>query len=280
MDFDLPTLVARGRVLLDAPPLSRSEKSRRGLEDPKWTLGELLQDVPDDVLESFASALGADRLALRQYRDVAAKWPRVHRVAASWTAHRELKDHPARFDVIHAGMTMRQAAAAAGKTPLDAKPRERMTVEERAAEVIALLADKAVNDLVLRRLAERRDARRTLRAARAAADERSAEYREARRNLREAQAAKSPDQVFLEVIFKLQETAEYLNAVVHAAMDVDAPLVPDHRKPDVIRAIEAVSQAATSALSTLSDSVIDITATKVSPLATLLELTIRSDSDQ
>jgi len=182
-------------------------------------------------------------------------------------------------------MTMREAAGAAGKKPLDAKPRERMSVEQRAAEAIALLSDKAVNDLVLTRLEERREVRRKTKAARLAAEERSAEYREALRDLREAQAAKSPDRVFLEVVFKMRETSEYLSAVVSAVTDPEAPLVPDHRKPDLVNAINAVAEAATSAILALrsdetDENFIDVTPVKVSPMAKLLEPTVQSDSDQ
>ena len=108
-------LVERGRVLAAAPPLSRGDKARRGPDDPKWGLGDLLLEVPDSAVDRFASDVGEDAAAFRQYRVVAAAWPVQSRVAASWTAHRELKDHPARFELIVPGMTMRQAAEAAGK---------------------------------------------------------------------------------------------------------------------------------------------------------------------
>jgi hypothetical protein len=115
-----------------------------------------------------------------------------------------------------------------------------------------------------------------------AAEERTAEYREALRNLRQAQAAKSPNRALLEVIFRMRETAEYLRAVVAAAMDPVAPLAADHRKPDLINAINAVIEAANAAVAELRQGslVIDVTPETVPTKDKLLEPTIISDSDQ
>jgi len=278
----------RGRALLSAPPLSRKDKAERGPEDPKWSLGDLLLEMPEHLVDRFALMLGEEKGTFHRLREVAEKWPAEHRVRASWSAHRDLKDHPERFTLIVPGMSVRAAAVAAGKKPIDAKPRERMTLEERAAEVIALLADKKVNDLVISELTERRETRRKVRAARAAADERSAEYKEALRRLHEAQAAKSPDRAFLEVVFKMQETAEYTRAVVDAATDEEAPLVPQHRIPDLLASITAVRDAADRAIQALSGKgtdgdagmVIDVEVTNSSPAANLLESTATSNSDQ
>lgn len=287
MDANWDRWLERGRALLGAPSLSRKEKAQRGPEDPKWKLGDLLLEIPEHLVDRFALLLGEEKGALHRLREVAQKWPAEQRVCASWSAHRDLKDHPERFSLIRPGMSVREAAEAAGKKPIDAKPRTRMTPEERATEVIALLADKSVNDLVIAELMERKEVRRKLRAARAAADERSAEYKEARRRLHEAQSAKSPDRAFLEVVFRMQETAEYLQAVLDAAMDEEAPLVPEHRIPDLLASIEKVRAAAHITLSALSKDaeradavVIDVDVAKRSPMADLLEPTRVSHSDQ
>lgn len=287
MDANWDSWLERGRALLGAPPLSRKEKVERGTEDPKWKLGDLLLEMPEHLVDRFALLLGEEKGGLHRLREVAEKWPAEHRVQASWSAHRDLKDHPDRFSRIRPGMSVREAAEAAGKKPIDAKPRTRMTPEERASEVIALLADKNVNELVIAELTERKEVRRKLRAARAAEDERSAEYKEARRRLHEAQSARSPDRAFLEVVFKMQETAEYLRAVLDAAMDEEAPLVPEHRIPDLVTSIEKVRVAAQDTLSALlkatgqSDTVvIDVGVANRSPMADLLESTTPSHSDQ
>lgn len=246
-------MVERGRALIAAPPLGRAEKSTEGRSDPKWAFGDLLAEVPEHMLQRYAAEIGARETELRRLREVAARWPEQHRVAASWSAHRDLKDHPERFNLIHPGMTVREAAAAAGKKPIDAKPVTRMDLEEKADLVVALLMDKKVNDQVTSRLLERGAVRRTQRAARLASDERSAEYKHAMRALREAQTTKSPHVAFLEVVFKLQEAAEYVRAVVAAVNDTEgeSPLVPEHRRPELIFAIDALADVAEQALSAL-----------------------------
>lgn len=244
----------RGRSLAAAPPLSRAEKSRCGRTDPKWALGDLLLDIPEHRLGSFSAALGKKESELRRLREVASRWPSTHRVDASWSAHRDLKDHDQRFDLIHAGMTVREAAEAAGKQPIDAKPLQRMSQAEKVNFAVTLLMDKKLNDDVVAELKSRRVARRAERAARMAADERSAEYKEAMRALRVAQATKSPEVAFLEVVFKLQEAAEYVRAVVAAATDTEAtiPLIPPHREPELLMAIDALVDVGHEALDALA----------------------------
>jgi len=175
-------------------------------------------------------------------------------------------------------MTVREAAAAAGKKPIDAKPVTRMTLDERAEHVLSVLADKQVNDLVLMKLRDRSAVRRIHRAAEANDDDRSAEYKQAMRNLRQAQAAKSPESAFIEVVFKIQQAAVYLRAVLIAATSADGPrLVPEHRKPDLVLVIESLRTVADTALSSLteasrstattpsSDTVIDVQERKPRP---------------
>lgn len=242
------------RELMTAPPLTRAEKSSHGQADPKWALGDLMLEIPEHRMGSYAVDVSTPESELRRYRDVAERWPVEHRVAASWSAHRDLKDLPERFEVIRPGMTVRQAAEAAGKKPIDAKPVNRMSLRERADHVISVLSDKVVNDEVLAILQERKVARRVRRAAQRASDDRSAEYKDALRDLRQAQASKSPETAFLEVVFKIQEAAEYVRAV-DAAVSVDdgtPSLVPANRIPDLIVAIDGLSQVVSSALARLS----------------------------
>src|SRR4051812_33399223 len=116
-------LVGKGRALAGAPPLGRADKSKLGLSDPKWALGDLLlNEVPLADIGRFAKMIGRSEGELRRLRDVAEKWPAQERQAASWSAHRDLKDLPDRFENIRPGMTVREAAEAAGKKPIDAKP--------------------------------------------------------------------------------------------------------------------------------------------------------------
>lgn len=245
------------RTQLVAPPLPRSAKARARLKDPKWVIGDLLQGVPDHLLSRMASKLEQSEGDFRRYREVAEAWPIEHRVAASWSAHRDLKDvsAPRRYELIRPGMTVRQAMRAAGKRQPDAPATHTLSLDEQADHVITLLTDKRLNDLVLKRLVEQRGQRRMRRAAQMAEDERSAEFKEAMRHLRQAQATKSAETAFLEVVFKLREAAEYVRAVLSAATQTDAPepLVPQHRQPDLIHALTALANSTAEALDALRD---------------------------
>ena len=193
--------------------------------------------MPDHLVDRFGIELtGEEQPAWRQYRAVARSWPADSRVSASWTGDGELKDHPDRMNLISPGMTMRQAAETAGKKPFDLRHPRFATLDERAADVVGLLMDKAMNGHVTALLEERKSSRRMRRAARLAADERSAEYKEALTELRRAQNLKSPETAYLEVVFKLQQSAEYVRAVLSALQDTEAttPLIADYRKPDLI----------------------------------------------
>jgi hypothetical protein len=255
MDPEWSSWIERGHALFGAPPLTRGEKSTRGVDDPKWALGDLLSEVPEHLIPHLAKDLGRGEGELRRLRDVAIRWPSETRVAASWSAHRDLKDVPNRYELITPGMTVRESALAAGKKPIDAKPDERLTADQRADRAISLLGDKTVNELAIEKLSERGAVRRMRRAARMASDDRSAEYKDALRELRQAQQSKSSELAFLEVVFRIQQATEYLRAVRSAAVaeDGQAPLVPDVRRPDLILAIEALAEVAQESLESLTN---------------------------
>lgn len=286
---DWNTWLERGRALLSAPPLNRADKSKRGLEDPKWALGDLVSEIPDHLVDRFSRELTGDEKGLfRQYKAVALAWPANYRTAASWTAHRELKDHPNRFELITPGMTMRAAAIAAGKKPFDLRHPRLEDLDTRAERILSWLTDKALNERVAALLAERRAGRRQRRLVKLADDERSAEYKEALANLRRAQNLKSPETAYLEVVFKLQQSAEYVRAVLAALNDTESlvPLVPEHRRPDLIYAIEALVDVALEALHSLKNddtrvarTVIDVEESR-SRIPELLESATELHSDQ
>jgi len=172
---------------------------------------------------------------------------------------------------------MREAGQAAGKQPLEVKlPRTR---DQRAEYAVSLLSDKATNDRVNELLNERKAVRRMRQAATAAADERSAEYKEALSKLRRAQALKSPETAFLDVVFQIQKSAEFVRAVRAAEKEGG---VPEHRKPDLLYAIEGLIDAANAARDELErerrgdsgthDEIIDVDFVDRSRVAQLLEL--------
>lgn len=245
-----------GRAIMAAPRLGRSERVSLGPQDEKFALGDLLSDVEDDKLEPLAKAIGHNLSAanLKSYRDVARAWPPDQRVAASWTAHRTLKNLANRFEVIRPGMKLRDAVVATGKNPADTEHPSRWSTERKVPFIIAQLLDTAISKAVRKELEGRKGARAAKAAARMVDEERSAEYRQALREMREKRDAKHPDRAAYEVIFRLREEREYVRAVGKASSD-EVSFLSSHMRPDVIAAVRDLVTTAvdTIALSSLKE---------------------------
>jgi hypothetical protein len=133
-----PILVAEGRALL---------KQDGNLA---WKWGDLvLRVMPPgstdrETLVEWAERIGWTETGrsittLLNFRTVALAWPPETRCeGASFTVHAELAAMPTRFDVIHAGLTKRQARIMAGKKP------EIASKEARGEVVANLLGDPEV----------------------------------------------------------------------------------------------------------------------------------------
>lgn len=133
-----PALVAEGRALLN----------QEG--NLNWRWGDLvLRVMPPGstargTLVQWAEEIGwletgRTITTLLTFRTVALAWPPDKRCdGASFTVHAELAAMPNRFEVIHAGLTKRQARVVAGKKP------EIGSKEVRGEVVANLLADPAV----------------------------------------------------------------------------------------------------------------------------------------
>jgi hypothetical protein len=99
--------------------LEEGRRLKRLEGDLKWRWGDLAVEVPVEALRKFAIELEVDYDALRSYRNVAAAWPPDRRVAnTSWTVHRELLTADNQH-AIRPNMTLREARAAIGRTPID-----------------------------------------------------------------------------------------------------------------------------------------------------------------
>lgn len=248
--------VESGRAIMAAPRLSRSQRVSLGPEDEKFALGDLMHDVEDGQLEGLAAAIDSNLTAstLKSYREVARAWPTAHRVAASWTVHRTLKNLENRFEVIRPGMTLREAVVATGKNPADTEHPSRWSIERRVPFIITQLLDTAISKAVRKELDGRKGARAAKTAAKMIDEERSAEYRDALRELRDKRDAKHPDRAAYEAIFKLREEREYVRAVGKASSD-EMSFLPPHLRPDIIAAIRdlVVTAIDTIALSSLKD---------------------------
>lgn len=237
--------------------MSASRLGRAKKDDPatdeKFLLGDLLQGVGDEALPELAEAIGYGLTPgnLKSYRDVSQAWPVEHRVAASWTAHRTLKGENNRFDIIHAGMTLRQAQKAIGKNPADSDHPSRWPLETRVEYVITQLQDDDVNRGVRAVVDERKKARQVRTAAKLVDEDRSAEFREAQRQLREARDAKHPERAAYDAIFKLRDNREYVRAVGRAAVEEDS-FLPPHRRPDIAVALRDLAVTASEALALLA----------------------------
>jgi hypothetical protein len=217
-----------------APRLGRAQRASLGPEDEKFALGDLVSDVADDQLDRLAHEIGHNLTgaSLRSYREVARAWPQDKRVAASWTAHRTLMNHPDRFDIIQPKMTLRQAQKATGKNPADTEHPSRWGLDRLVPFIITQLLDTAISKAVREELDTRKGARAARTAVKMVDEERSAEYREALRELREARDAKSPERAIYEIIFKLRDYREYVRAIGKASDD-EMSFVSDDRRPDI-----------------------------------------------
>jgi hypothetical protein len=215
-----------------------------------------MDDVEDDQLQALADAIGSNLTAgnLKSYREVARAWPSAQRVAASWTAHRTLKNMTERFEIIRPGMTLREAIAATGKDPADTEHPSRWSTERRVPFIIAQLLDPTISKAVRQELDERKGARAAKTAAKMVDEERSAEYRNALRELREKRDAKHPNRAAYEAIFKLREEREYVRAVGKASSD-QVSFLPAPMRPDVIAAIRdlVITSIDTISLSSLKE---------------------------
>lgn len=249
---DSTSLAESGRVIMGASRLGRAKKDDPA-SDEKFLLGDLLRGVEDTALPQLAEDIGYGLTAgnLKSYRDVAEAWPAERRVAASWTAHRTLKGEANRFDIIHAGMTLRQAQKAIGKNPADSEHPSRWNRDRRVEYVITQLQDDDVNRGVRGVVDERKKARQVRTAAKLVDEDRSAEFREAQRQLREARDAKHPERAAYDAIFKLRDYREYVRAVGRAAAEEES-FLPAHRRPDIVVALRDLVVTATEAIAALA----------------------------
>lgn len=202
--------LTEGARLLAVPPLRRHEQSLHGFQDPKFALGDFLLEVPTEFVDRLEQVLGARPGQFRIYRDVSAKVPIGHRVASSWTVHRDLRDRP---DLLADGLTVRSAAALLGKQPIDSKPDRRLTLEERADKVRAGLADPEVYALIDSELARSRAERQVLRRAREVRSEYSHRRRDLENELRELRAAQSPFEATVKAELDINKAMQLVEAI-------------------------------------------------------------------
>jgi hypothetical protein len=209
-----------GARLLAAPPLRRNEQSTRGPHDPKFALGDFLLAVPQNFVEPLAEALSASPGQFRIYREVADKLAPAHRVAASWTVHRDLRERP---DLLQDGLTVRAAAVRMGKQPIDSKPDRRLSLEERADKVRAGLADPDVFALIDNELAHSRTERQLRHRARQVHSEHTHRGRELETELRDLRAAKSPFEATVKAELDVNKAMQLVEAIGQTFDDLPQP---------------------------------------------------------
>jgi hypothetical protein len=206
--------------LLAAPPLRRSEKSSRGPQDPKFALGDFLLGIPSQFVDLLADAVHAEVGQLRTARDVADKIPPERRVAASWTVHRDLRNHP---ELLVDGLTVRDAAAAAGKDPIDAKSERNQTVEERAKTVRNGLADPEVYALIDTEMANNRAERQLRHRARQVLSEHQKRGRELEAEVRALREAKSPFEATVKAELEINKAMQLVEAIAQTIDGLPQP---------------------------------------------------------
>jgi hypothetical protein len=196
--------------LLAAPPLRRGDQTLRGPEDPKFLIGDYLVNIPESQMELLAVELDVDPAQLRVYREVAGKIPPAQRVRASWTVHRDLRD---RQDLLRDGLTVRAAAAAAGKRPIDSKADRRLSVEDRATKVRDFLADPDVYSVIEQDMARSRQERRVRHGARLIHEDLAKQEKLVQTELRESRETKSALEATLKAQVDLLRAAQLVHAI-------------------------------------------------------------------
>lgn len=209
-----------GARLLAVPPLRRSETATRAAEDKKFLLGDFLLQVPVRYVDALAEALGQEASAFRSYRDVAEKIPPGSRVAASWAVHRQLKDSP---ELLRDGLTVREAAIASGKNPIDSKAAHRRSVGEKADEVRMLLSDPAVAAVIEAEATMSKEERKARQAARNMASEMAAREKQLEAELKAAKSAKSSFEATVHSELELFRAAQLAEAVGSSITDLEQP---------------------------------------------------------
>jgi len=212
--------IEEGARLLAVPPLRRRVVSTRGPEDKKFALGDFLLSLPVEYVDRLAAALGQEPSTFRAYRDVADKVSPERRVAAAWSAHRDLKDRP---ELLEPGMTVRQAARLAGKKPIDSKASHRETVGEKAEKVRQLLSDPDVAAVIESERHISKEERRARHAARNFTSEMAAKAKQLEAELREARHAKSPYEATVKALLDMHRAAQLADGVGEMAAHLDQP---------------------------------------------------------
>jgi hypothetical protein len=235
--------------LLSVSPLRRNEISTRGPEDKKFLIGDVLAQVPARLVEALANELSEDASTLRSYREVAKKFPPERRVPAAWSVHRLLKDSP---ELIRPGLTVRDAAILAGRRPIDSKAVHRRTVEQRADDVRALLADPNVRAVIEAERHMSQEERRARAAARNVTSELDAEAKSLEVELRDARQAKKPYEATVKAVLDLHRAAQLADAVGQLITDLDQP----ERLAEALRTLISSATTALECYETPDDDVI------------------------
>lgn len=212
--------VAQGARLNAAPPLRRNERTSNGARDPKFLFGDFLAGIPSQYIEALAVAIGEDPSSLRDYRDVATTFPPGHRVAASWSVHRNLRRRP---ELLRDGLTVREANVLLGGKPIDAKPDQRLSLEERAAKVREGLADPEVYALIDQELARSRNERKLRSRARQVVTEHSQRERELRNEIKELHEAQSAFEATVKVELQLNHATQLVHSIGETFTDLEQP---------------------------------------------------------
>jgi hypothetical protein len=232
-----------------AQPLGSDLKDSR--DDWKWHLGDyVLEHVPVALRDELAEAIGVNKSNLAGYVFTAKQWPSPERRATvSWTVHRDLAKLPDRFEVIHHGMSVRDAARARGRS-IDQKADHRKTVEERAEQVERLLADPDVRAAVAAIERESAEARKARKAARQAEQSEARRLRDARQAARAAAAGQHPEAAFMKVHADLLEWEAHLRELLRIAEEElagrgDGPtVIPAYRRTEFVRLLRTLGDVA------------------------------------
>jgi hypothetical protein len=218
--------VERVRAAMRAPSLARSEKSRPGA-DPKWVIGDVLLDIPEEHRDQVAVAAGLKQNDARSYWRTSEAWPPHTRTTpASWTVYRELRRMEDRFSIIYPGMKVRPAHFEKTGNEMDRRAQRKLDDDVVINEVVRLMLSprsKAVVPQILDRLNASKEGRKAARDRRSGAALRRLddEIRLLQKELRKRRTEKSAGLRFMELRRRLLDTEVNVEEVALLFNDPD-----------------------------------------------------------
>lgn len=241
---DIDRWVEELGAALAAPDLPRLQRNEPGL-DKKWRAGDIAAQIPKDRLEEVANRVAFPLGQLRSYADVARAYPPEERtVRAAWTIYREVRIVPPerRREILHDGLTLRQARIAVGKGRMDRPKREKDDPEERAWDIIDDLQNPEVRAIVEREMTASKVDRKARKTAKSTLDEIRDRGKFIEAEMRKHATGPTPSKQYWEASKELNQAARYAYTVarLHA---LHREVMSEEQWTDIVAVLRSLSDS-------------------------------------